>query len=383
MYSMRKLQLVSATRWLRHYCCQKSKDCAESHARSVCKAEQPSKQSKQCDKQSEKRKVTLIRGLGIGPELTDALQQVCCTANVPIEFEAFEQFAVDEQSYAPNPKLLESLERNKFGIKGPVHMTPWRRQLCKKFGLYAYVSVCRSLEGYKSPFGKIDCVVIRDQVEGVYSGIEHMVVPGVTQTIKVSTSKGANRIAEYVFAYAKKFDRKRITVAHKSNILELTDGNFMDAMRDVAAKHSEDVLFEERYLDTACLNLLMKPHFYEILCSSSMYGDVLAIMGAAIMGGPAMCPGYSVSSKGILHDTLDSRHEELAGKDLANPTGILLSAVIMLNKMQLAEHACKILGAVNHVYKETDMRTQDLGGNCKCSELTQAVCDFIKDGDKQ
>ncbi|XP_043644415.1 probable isocitrate dehydrogenase [NAD] subunit alpha, mitochondrial [Drosophila teissieri] len=322
-------------------------------------------------------KVTLINGEGVGPELMSAVQEVICAVKAPIEWDVVEEFQAKD-SEDVSPEVLQSLRTNKVGIKGPVDSRHWQRQIRKQFAQYAYVSLCSHIEGLDSPYGAFDVVIIRDQMEGDYSGIEHRVVPGVMQTIKVSTTAGASRIAEFVFNYAVKHKRKRITVAHKANIMRMTDGNFLEAMRAEAEKHVDDVIFEERYLDTSIMKIMLEPHTCDVMVSSSMYGDVLRVIAGGMMGVPGICPGYSVSSLGTVFDCRMKACHALAGKDAANPTGPLLCAALMLHHVQLDKQADQVECAIRRVYKNTDIRTKDVGGKAKCSEFVKAVCDCLE-----
>lgn len=389
-------RVTAGAQLLRQYCkgCDESKKCSESRAKSVCggndkdkeKDEKPkddagaekdcneSKKPKDC---GEKKKVTLITGDGVGCELINSLKTVCQCADVPIEWEEVPEIKVAGTEKV-SQELIDSLKRNKVGIKGPVESHFWIKDLRKNFELFAYVAVCRHMEGQDSPYGKLNCVIIRDMTEGEYSGIEHSVVPGVLQSIKVSTASGAKRLATYVFKYCKEFDRKKVTVAHKANIMRMTDGNFLKFMRLEAAQNGKQCQFIERYMDTACWNLVLKPEDNDVLVSSSMYGDVLVMMASSITGSQAMCPGYGYSPNGYLFDTLCTVRDDIANKDMINPTGMLFSGVLMLRQLCLNDHAMKISCAIKSVYKDTDCRTEDIGGCAKCSEFTEAVCDKIK-----
>ncbi|KAM8713234.1 hypothetical protein ACLKA7_013534 [Drosophila subpalustris] len=387
MNTIRNLRFTRAAgRQCLRFCskgCDDSKKCTEIRAKNIC-SQEPRADKKLEKKNTEceaKKKATLIEGDGVGCELIQSLRTVFEAAKVPIEWELIPKIT-STGSHKVSRELLESLKRNKVGIKGPITDPLWMKDLRKQFDLFAYTAVCRNMEGQDNPYGKLNCVVIRDMMEGEYSGIEHDVVPGVLQSIKVSTAAGARRIANYVFEYATEFDRKKITVAHKANIMRMTDGNFLKQMRKVASKHMNERMFEERYMDTACLNLIMKPETNDVLVSSSMYGDVLVMMASSITGSKAMCPGYGVSPHGRLYDTLNKPNDHLVGKDQINPTGMLFSGVLMLRRMKLFNHALSISCAIKSVYKETDVRTADIGGKAKCSEFTNAVCEFISKQDK-
>ncbi|KAH8384780.1 hypothetical protein KR093_007887 [Drosophila rubida] len=361
-----------------------SKKCAELQAKNMCaeKAEKAAQQAANAGakgkngEEDKVPKITLIEGEGVGCELIESLKSVFAAAKVRVEFESFTEIT-QPGTHKVSQEVLESLRRNTVGIKGPIKDPLWMKDLRKQFDLFAYTAVCRNMVGQDNPYGKLNCVIIRDMMEGEYSGIEHDVVPGVLQSIKISTAAGAKRIAKYVFDYANEFDRKKITVAHKANIMRMTDGNFLRHMRKEAVKHMPARMFEERYMDTACLNLIMRPEINDVLVSSSMYGDVLVMMASSITGSKAMCPGYGVSPHGRLYDTLNKPSEELAGKDKVNPTGMLFSGVLMLRRMKFFDEALSISCAIKSVYKETDLRTEDIGGTTKCSDFTKAVCEFI------
>ncbi|KAI8039537.1 probable isocitrate dehydrogenase [NAD] subunit alpha, mitochondrial [Drosophila gunungcola] len=344
---------------------------------SVSKSQEKPNKKEKGDHAKKVTKVTLINGEGVGPELMNAVQEVLCAAKVPIEWDIHEQYmAPDSQDVST--EVLASLRANKVGIKGPVESRHWQRQIRKQFAQFAYVSLCSHIEGLDSPYGDFDVVIIRDQMEGDYSGIEHRVVPGIMQTIKVSTTTGAARLAEFVFNYAVKHNRKKITVAHKANIMKLTDGNFLEAMRAQHEKFVDKVKYEEHYLDTCIMKILMSPKKSDVLVSSSMYGDVMRVIAGGMMGVPGICPGYSVSSLGTVFDCRMKACHALAGQDLANPTGPLLSAVLMLRHVKLDKQADQVECAVRGVYRDTDIRTQDVGGTAKCSEFVKAICDRLE-----
>ncbi|KAH8269529.1 hypothetical protein KR018_005828, partial [Drosophila ironensis] len=325
---------------------------------------------------SDKKKVTMLMGEGVGPEVMEAVQQVLCVVKAPIEWEVFED-CIDPKTRGVPKEILESLKCNKVGIRGPVDSRIWQRDIRKSFNQFAFVSSVTNIKGLETPFGKMNFVVIRDQMEGDYSGIEHMVVPGVTQTIKVSTTAGAQRIASYVFNYAIRHNRCKISVAHKANIMRMTDGNFLDAIHKEAEKHAGKIDFEERYLDTVITNILMKPREIDVVVASSMYGDVLRILSNAMMGAPGMTPGYAVSAHGKVFECRCKTHTELVGKDQVNPTGHLLTAVLMLRHLKLKDMADQVECAIRAVYSDTDIRTKDLKGKAKCSEFVKAVCEQL------
>ncbi|XP_017016860.1 isocitrate dehydrogenase [NAD] subunit alpha, mitochondrial [Drosophila kikkawai] len=316
-------------------------------------------------------KITLIKGEGAGPELMSAVQEVFKAAKAPVEWDVHDEYQVSPDNEDVAPAILESLRKNRVGLKGPVDSRHWQRHIRNQFKQYAYVSACKNIQGLETPYGEFDVMIIRDQSEGDYSGVEHSVVPGVWQTIKVGTTDGARRLANFVFLYATMNNRKKITVAHKANIMKMTDGNFLEAMQRLADTYKKKIKFEDRYLDTVCLNMLMKPDQTDVLTSSSMYGDVMRVIAGSMMGAPGICPGFSVSALGTVFDCRMK-------SDLANPTGPLLAAVLMLRHIKQEKHADRIECAIRGVYRDTDIRTEDLGGTATCSEFAEAVCERLE-----
>uniref|UniRef100_A0A182VZT2 Isocitrate dehydrogenase [NAD] subunit, mitochondrial n=1 Tax=Anopheles minimus TaxID=112268 RepID=A0A182VZT2_9DIPT len=334
---------------------------------------------------SGSRKVTLIPGDGIGPEISAAVQKIFSVANVPIEWETVDVTPVrnPDGKFGIPQGAIDSVNRNKVGLKGPL-MTPVGKghrslnlALRKEFNLYANVRPCRSLEGYKTLYDNVDVVTIRENTEGEYSGIEHEIVDGVVQSIKLITEEASNRVAEYAFKYAKDNNRKKVTVVHKANIMRMSDGLFLRCCRDMAQKYPE-IKFEERYLDTVCLNMVQDPRKYDVLVMPNLYGDILSDMCAGLVGGLGLTPSGNMGLNGALFESVHGTAPDIAGKDLANPTALLLSAVMMLRHMELNQHADKIQGACFETIKEAKWLTGDLGGKAKCSEYTNAICDRIK-----
>ncbi|XP_034140419.1 probable isocitrate dehydrogenase [NAD] subunit alpha, mitochondrial isoform X1 [Drosophila guanche] len=330
---------------------------------------------------SGSKKVTLIPGDGIGPEISAAVQKIFAAANVPIEWEAVDVTPVrgPDGKFGIPQAAIDSVNTNKIGLKGPL-MTPVGKghrslnlALRKEFNLYANVRPCRSLEGYKTLYDDVDVVTIRENTEGEYSGIEHEIVDGVVQSIKLITEEASKRVAEYAFQYAKNNNRKKVTVVHKANIMRMSDGLFLRCVRDMAQKFP-DIQFEERYLDTVCLNMVQNPGKYDVLVMPNLYGDILSDMCAGLVGGLGLTPSGNMGLNGALFESVHGTAPDIAGKDLANPTALLLSAVMMLRHMELNSHAEKIERAAFETIKEGKYLTGDLGGRAKCSEFTNEIC---------
>ncbi|XP_020803455.1 probable isocitrate dehydrogenase [NAD] subunit alpha, mitochondrial isoform X2 [Drosophila serrata] len=327
------------------------------------------------------KKVTLIPGDGIGPEISAAVQKIFTAANVPIEWEAVDVTPVRgaDGKFGIPQAAIDSVNTNKIGLKGPL-MTPVGKghrslnlALRKEFNLYANVRPCRSLEGYKTLYDNVDVVTIRENTEGEYSGIEHEIVDGVVQSIKLITEEASKRVAEYAFQYAKNNNRKKVTVVHKANIMRMSDGLFLRCVRDMAQKFPE-IQFEERYLDTVCLNMVQNPGKYDVLVMPNLYGDILSDMCAGLVGGLGLTPSGNMGLNGALFESVHGTAPDIAGKDLANPTALLLSAVMMLRHMELNQYADKIERAAFETIKESKYLTGDLGGRAKCSEFTNEIC---------
>ncbi|KAK4881961.1 hypothetical protein RN001_005280 [Aquatica leii] len=316
------------------------------------------------------KKCTLIPGDGIGPEISAAVQKIFTTAKVPVEWESVDVTPVKgpDGMFGIPQKAIDSMNTNKIGLKGPL-MTPVGKghrslnlALRKQFNLYANVRPCRSLKGYKTLFDNVDIVTIRENTEGEYSGIEHDLGDGVVQSIKLITKDASTRVCEYAFKYTEEHKRKKLTVVHKANVLQKTDGLFLKCCRDVA-KNFSCVTLEEEHLDTVLM--------------PNLYGDILSDMGAGLVGGLGLTPSGNIGLNGALFESVHGTAPDIAGQDKANPTALLLSAVMMLRYMSLNDHANKIESVCFDVISEGKVLTGDLGGKSKCSEFTQAICDRL------
>lgn len=327
------------------------------------------------------KRVTLMPGDGIGPEITSSVIKIFSAAGVPIEWEAVDVKPVikDNAKCGIPQEVIDSINKTKVGLKGPLE-TP----LChghesinlamrKHFQLFANVRPCRSVPGYKTAYDDVNVVTIRENTEGEYSGIEHEVVSGVVQSIKLITQKASTRIGKYAFEYAKNNNRKKVTVVHKANIMRMSDGLFLRCVRDVSNEYPE-IQFSECHLDTVCLRMANSPDNFDVLVMPNLYGDILSDMCAGLIGGLGLTPSGNMGLNGALFESVHGTAPNLAGKDLANPTALLLSAVMMLRHLQLKEYADKIERAVLETIKEGRWITADLGGRAKCSEFTNEIC---------
>ncbi|XP_018108360.1 isocitrate dehydrogenase [NAD] subunit alpha, mitochondrial isoform X1 [Xenopus laevis] len=333
--------------------------------------------------------VTLIPGDGIGPEISAAVMKIFETAKAPVQWEERNVTAIKGPGgkWMIPPEAKESMDKNKMGLKGPLK-TPiaaghpsMNLLLRKTFDLYANVRPCVSIEGYRTPYTDVDLVTIRENTEGEYSGIEHVIVDGVVQSIKLITEEASHRIAQFAFEYARNNQRSTVTAVHKANIMRMSDGLFLKNCREVAESF-KDIKFNEMYLDTVCLNMVQDPTEFDVLVMPNLYGDILSDLCAGLIGGLGVTPSGNIGANGVaIFESVHGTAPDIAGKDLANPTALLLSAVMMLRHMGLHDYGRKIENACFETIKSGKALTKDLGGNAKCSEFTNEICRRIQDSD--
>jgi len=333
--------------------------------------------------------VTMIPGDGIGPEISSAVMKIFEAAKAPIQWEERNVTAIKGPGgkWMIPPDAKESMDRSKIGLKGPLK-TPiaaghpsMNLLLRKTFDLYANVRPCVSIEGYKTPYTDVNLVTIRENTEGEYSGIEHVIVDGVVQSIKLITEDASRRIAEYAFEYARNNQRSSVTAVHKANIMRMSDGLFLRKCREVAETY-KDIKFTEMYLDTVCLNMVQDPTQFDVLVMPNLYGDILSDLCAGLIGGLGVTPSGNIGANGVaIFESVHGTAPDIAGLDMANPTALLLSAVMMLRHMGLHEYGKKIEMACFDTIRDKKVLTKDLGGNSKCSEFTADICRRVVDMD--
>lgn len=333
----------------------------------------------------EKIRATLFPGDGIGPEIAESVKQVFKAADVPIEWD--EQYVGTEIDPRTSSFLtwesLESVRKNGIGLKGPM-ATPIGKghrslnlTLRKELGLYANVRPCYSLPGYKTKYDDVNLVTIRENTEGEYSGLEHQVVRGVVESLKIITRQASSRVAEYAFHYAKTHGRQRVSAIHKANIMKKTDGLFLQCCREVAEKYPE-IQYEEVIIDNCCMMLVKNPSLFDVLVMPNLYGDIISDLCAGLIGGLGLTPSCNIGESGLaLAEAVHGSAPDIAGKNLANPTALLLSAVTMLRHLGLQEKADQIQNAILKTIEEGKYRTGDLGGTSTTTEYTNAVCDHL------
>ncbi|CCD23393.1 isocitrate dehydrogenase (NAD(+)) IDH1 NDAI_0B03590 [Naumovozyma dairenensis CBS 421] len=323
--------------------------------------------------------VTLLPGDGVGKEITDSVVSIFKSENVPIDWETVDISGLDHTEGVK--AAVDSLKRNKIGLKGIWH-TPadqvghgslnvaFRKQL----DIYANVAIFKSIEGVKTKIPNVDLVVIRENTEGEYSGLEHESVPGVVESLKIITKSKSERIARFAFDFAKRNNRKSVTAVHKANIMKLSDGLFRNTVSKIGEEEYPEIQTSSIIVDNASMQAVAKPHQFDVMVTPSMYGTIVGNIGAALIGGPGLVPGvnygrdYAVFEPGSRHVGLD-----IKGQNVANPTAMLLSATLLLDHLGLEKSANRIKSAVYDVIAEGKATTQDIGGSASTTEFTQAV----------
>lgn len=325
-------------------------------------------------------RITLIPGDGIGPEITTAMRQVVEATGVSIEWKVVQAGAeVMDKFGTPLPdEVLDSIRDSKVAIKGPV-TTPvgsgFRSvnvAMRKALGLYACLRPAFSLEGVRSRYENIDLVVVRENTEDLYAGIERMVDKDTAESIKLITRRASERIVRFAFDYAVREGRKKVTAVHKANILKFSDGLFLEAARKVAGDYPQ-IEFEDRIVDNMCMQLVQKPELYDVLVLPNLYGDIISDLCAGLVGGLGVAPGANIGGKYAVFEPVHGSAPKYAGKNKVNPTAIILSSALMLKHLGEREVAERIFEATAKVIKEGKTVTYDLGGSAGTSEMTEAI----------
>ena len=333
-------------------------------------------------------RVTLLPGDGIGPEITAAVVRIIDAAGAKIDWES--HLAGTEalgRSGDPLPEeVLQSIRKNGVALKGPITtpvatgFTSVNVRLRKTLDLYANLRPVRSLPGIVTPFGSIDLVIVRENTEDLYSGLEHIVVPGVVESLKIITEKASTRIARFAFDYARKEGRRKVTAIHKANIMKLSDGLFLECFRKVAADYPE-IEADDKIVDNACMQLVMKPQQFDVLLLENLYGDIVSDLAAGLVGGLGIVPGANIGELGAVFEAVHGSAPDIAGQNLANPTALLQSAILMLRYLGDREPADKISRAVDETISVRGVRTRDLGGTASTTEYTETIVSCIRQAD--
>ncbi len=329
--------------------------------------------------------ITLIPGDGIGPEIVAATVRIVEASGVDIAWEtqilgaqALEKFG----STLPDGSI-ESMRRTKVALKGPV-MTPIGKGftsvnvgLRKALDLYANVRPVKALPNVPCRYPELDLVIVRENTEDLYAGLEHVVVPGVVESIKIITEKASTRIARYAFEYARANGRKKVTAVHKANIMKLSDGLFLDCFYNVA-KEFTDITADDKIIDNCCMQLVMRPEQFDVLVLENLYGDIVSDLAAGLIGGIGLAPGANIGEQGAVFEAVHGSAPDIAGQGIANPTALLMSALMMLRHIGEIEAAEKIENAMFAVFTEGNVITKDLGGNAMTAEFANAIIEKIE-----
>lgn len=325
-------------------------------------------------------KITLLPGDGIGPEITEAVKKIIAAAGVEIEWEEVNAgVSVMEKYGTPLPdETIEAIKRNKVALKAPI-TTPVGKGfrsvnvgLRKALNLYANVRPTQTWEGIEGRYNNINLVTMRENTEGLYSGVEHYVGNDAAETIKIITRKATENIAKYAFDYAVKNNRKKVTIVHKANIQKYTDGLFLDVCREVS-KDYPTIECDDKIIDNMCMQLVQYPEKYDVLLCPNFYGDVVSDLCSGLVGGLGMAPGANIGTEAAVFEAVHGSAPDIAGQDKANPSALLLSAVLMLRYISENEKADKIENALKKVLKEAKVLTGDLGGTASTTEFTNEI----------
>ncbi len=325
--------------------------------------------------------LTLIPGDGIGPEVTTAVVSVLDAAGVSINWERHDAglVAFETTGHTLPAKLLESVTRNTVALKGPCTtpigegFTSVNVGLRKALNLYANLRPVKNLPGVASRFANVDLVIVRENTEDLYAGLEHVIVPGVVESLKIITEAASTRIAEFAFSHARREGRRKVTAIHKANIMKLGDGLFLDSVRAVS-KRFTDVPFDEKIVDAVCMHLVMHPEQFDVLVLPNLYGDIVSDLCAGLVGGLGVVPGANHGAGVAVFEAVHGSAPDIAGRNVANPTALLLSAIMMLRHLGETDAALSVQAALDAVLMAGQVRTRDLGGTASTTEFAGAIC---------
>lgn len=329
-------------------------------------------------------KITLIPGDGIGPEVADATKRVLEATGVKIDWETVNAGAevAEKRGTTLPPEVLESVRRNKVALKGPIG-TPIGKgfrsvnvTLRQELDLYANVRPIRSLPTLEPKFEGTDIVIVRENTEDLYAGLELMIMPGIAQSIKLITEKACTRICEYAFLYAERMNRKRVSVVHKANIMKLSDGLLLDCFRKVAEKHPK-IEPMEIIVDNCAMQMVRNANRLDVIVTENLYGDILSDLGAGLVGGLGIVPGANIGLENAVFEAVHGTAPDIAGQGLANPTALIQSAVMMLHHVGETLAGTKVENALIEHFRSSSIRTRDLGGTATTDEFTDALANAV------
>lgn len=331
-----------------------------------------------------KHNITLIPGDGIGPEVTEAARKVIDAVGADINWHVVEagEKVLDKYGTPLPDYVLDSIKDTKVALKGPV-TTPVGKgfrsvnvTLRKSLNLYANIRPVKSYKGIKSRYENVDLIIVRENTEDLYAGIEHMIGDDIAESIKVITKKASDRIVDYAFNMARKENRNKVTAVHKANIMKLSDGLFLNCAKEVASRN-KDIDFEDVIVDAMAMKLVLNPEKYDVLVMPNLYGDILSDMAAGLVGGLGLLPGANIGYEGAVFEAAHGAAPDIAGKNKANPTACILSGAMMLNYIGENEKAKKIENSIEKVFVEGKCLTEDLGGSSTTEEFTKAIIENL------
>ncbi len=324
--------------------------------------------------------VTLIEGDGIGPEISRATIRIIDATGVEVEWERLPAGinAIPDYGSPVPDQLLESIKRNKVALKGPLTtfvakgFSSANVGLRKALDLYANLRPVHSIEGVKSRYEDVDLIIVRENTEDLYAGLEHLIAPGVSESIKVITHHASTRIGKFAFEYARKHGRKKVTAVHKANIMKLSDGMFLDSIAKVAEEYP-DIKFDDVIVDALAMKMVINPNQFDILVLSNLYGDIISDLAAGLVGGLGMVPGANIGEGCAVFEAVHGSAPDIAGKGIANPSALLFSGVLMLRHLGEDQAADRVMRAVERVYREGKVLTGDLGGTATTEQFADEV----------
>ena len=327
-----------------------------------------------------KHTITLIPGDGIGPEVSAAVVRIIEAGGAEIEWETHYAGAQALEKYGTTlpTELLDSIKRNKVALKGPITtpvgkgFTSVNVGLRKTLDLYANLRPVRALPNVPCRYPELDLVVVRENTESLYAGLEHIVVPGVVESIKIITEKASTRIARFAFEYARREGRKKVTAIHKANIMKLSDGLFLECFRRMSEGFPE-IEADDKIVDNACMQLVMRPEQFDIMLLENLYGDIVSDLCAGLIGGLGLVPGANIGELGAVFEAVHGSAPDIAGQGIANPTALLQSGILMLRHLGERDAAQKIESAMLQVFEEGKTRTRDIGGESNTTEFADAI----------
>ncbi len=332
-----------------------------------------------------KHKVTLIPGEGIGPEVAAATRRILEATGVQIDWEeiAGRSDSSSDQGKSVNQAAVESVRKNRVALKGPMATAiaggapSVNVALRRTLDLYANLRPVKNVPGVKSHFENVDLILVRENTEDLYSGLEHEVVPGVVESLKIITEKASTRIAKFAFEYAKRHGRRKIHAIHKANIMKLSDGLFLKSVRAVAAQFPS-IEYKELIVDNACMQIVMDPLQFDMLLLPNLYGDVMSDLAAGLVGGLGVVPSANIGDECAMFEAVHGTAPDIAGKGFANPTALLMSSALMLDHLGEPKAAERIQNALETVYRQAKHTTRDVGGKAGTEEFADAVIAGLK-----